>query len=136
MKGIACLALAAAFSIATGPATAQEHPTYQTLWDEASHGAGCSASEYADLVLVKCDASLTMWYFTKPNHPAHPGVIKRMITQKADGSWIAQEQGSSFASDAAQPAFKAWLAQIQDLDRQMMESIRKQQAPQPPSDSN
>ncbi len=118
------------------PATADERPTYQTLWKEASNGPGCNASEYPDLVLVKCDAGLTLWYFTKPNHPAHPGVIKRMITQQADGSWIAQEQGSSFASDAAQPAFKTWLAQIQDLDRQMMQSIRKQHGTPPPTDAN
>lgn len=126
MKRIACFALVVAANIWTGPIAAQEHPTYQTLWDEASQSAGCRASELADLVLVTCDRGLTLWYFTKANHAAHPGVIKRMITQRADRSWVSQLQGSSFASEAAQPAFKAWLAQIEDLDRQMMESINKQ----------
>ncbi|HEY3146794.1 MAG TPA: hypothetical protein VGJ75_10605 [Dongiaceae bacterium] len=136
MRLAVCLAFGTALSTSSGLAMAQEHPPYQSLWDEASHDPGCSSSEYVDLVLVKCDRGLTLWYFTKPNHPAHPGVIKRTLTQKADGAWIAQEQGSSFAADDAQPAFNAWLAQIQDLDRQMMESIQKQRNTHPPTTSN
>lgn len=126
MKRIACFALVVAANIWAEPMAAQEHPTYQTLWDEAFHGPGCTSSEFADFFLVTCDRGLTLWYFTKASHAAHPGVIKRMITQRADGSWVSQLQGSSFAPEAAQPAFKAWLAQIEDLDRQMMESINKQ----------
>ena len=136
MRGIACFVLVLVFCLAAEVTAAQEHPTYQTLWEEASNGPECGASEYPDLVLVKCEAGLTLWYFTKSNHPAHPGVIKRTITQQPDGSWIAQEQGSSFGSDAAQPAFKAWLAQIQDLDRRMMESIEKQHNTQTPTTAN
>ena len=136
MREIACLLLVLAFCFAAGMTAAQEHPTYQTLWEEASNGPGCGASEYPDLVLVECDAGLTLWYFTRFNHPAHPGVIKRMITQQPDGSWIAQEQGSSFGSVATQPAFKAWLAQLQALDRQMMESIQKQHNTQTPTTAN
>jgi hypothetical protein len=63
---------------------------------------------------------LTLWYFTKPNHPAHPGVIRRTGIQK-NGAWVMREHGYSFASDEAQPAFKRWLAEIADLDRQMKE---------------
>jgi hypothetical protein len=136
VKGTAFVALIVGANIWTGPTAAQEHPTYQTLWDEASHRAGCGGSEFSDFVLVTCNADLSFWYFTKTNHPAHPGVIKRMIRQRTDGSWISELQGSSYAPDAAQPAFKAWLAQIEDLDRQMRESINKQPGTQSPADSN
>jgi len=74
---------------------------------------------------------LTLWYFTKPNHPAHPGVIKRIIVQE-NGVWNGYEYGYSFAPNEAQPAFKNWLAQIADLDRQMREAIIKQDQVGPP----
>jgi len=75
--------------------------------------------------VLSCKRAQTFWYFTKPSHPAHPGIIKRYLVEK-DGAWYVKEEGHSFASDAAQPAFKAWLAQIVALDRQAQESIKKQ----------
>jgi hypothetical protein len=117
------------------PAAAGGQPTYESLWREATTDPGCTPTDYPDLVLVTCKARLMLWYFTKPNHPAHPGVIQRIITQQADGTWVAQEHGSSFGPESAQPAFKAWLAQIADLDRQMRESIKRQDGTTAP-DSN
>ena len=108
-------------------ALAQE-PDFASYWTSVSANPDCKPADYADFVLFTCEKEMTMWYFTKPNHPAHPGVIRRTISQQPDGSWAAQEEGHSFASDAAQPAFKAWLAQIADLDRQMRDSIAAQQA--------
>ena len=75
-------------------------------------------------ILVTCKDKLTLWYFTKPNHPAHPGVIKRIIEEK-DGGFVAHEEGSSFGPDSAQRAFKAWLAQSADLDRKMKEDLAR-----------
>jgi hypothetical protein len=107
--------------------------TYDSLWHQALAGADCVQSDHGDFTLVWCESSLTYWYFTKPNHPAHPGVIRRILAQEPDGSWVAHEEGSSFGPDSTQPAFKAWLAQIADLDRQMREQIERQQsAPSPP----
>ncbi|HWY61862.1 MAG TPA: hypothetical protein VNW15_08190 [Rhizomicrobium sp.] len=107
------------------PSWAQDHPSYQTLWDSVAQDADCAPAEYPDFILVTCQKAYAMWYFTKPNHPAHPGVIKRTIAQEANGDVTANEQGWSFASDAAQPAFKTWLGQIQDLDRQAREDFEK-----------
>ena len=107
------------------PLHAQEHPTFESLWKEAVQNPRCKPADYSDFVLVTCESQFTFWYFTKPNHVAHPGVIKRVLYEE-NGTWLAREEGHSFASDAAQPAFKAWLAQIADLDRQMREEIGKQ----------
>ena len=128
LKTSICIAASLAILLSAESASAQDHPTYQSLWDAAAHDANCVQSDYDNFVLFSCDKEMTFWYFTKPNHPAHPGVIKRAIIQQPDGSWVGQENGSSFASDAAQPAFKAWLAQIADLDRQLREAIEKQHA--------
>lgn len=117
------------------PAPADDHPMYESLRREATQKLDSVVVEYPDFTLVKYD-DLTLYYFTKPNHPAHPGVIKRTITQADDGAWHANEQGWSFASDEAQPAFKAWLAQIVELDRQMKEAIDRAHGSTPSDDSN
>ena len=116
-------ALAVTLSI-SNVAWAQQHPTFQDLWSAATEKHDCAPADYADFILVTCKDELTFWYFTKPNHPAHPGVIKRTMVQE-NGGWVAKKRGSSFAPDAAQSAFKAWFAQIVELDRQMKESIAK-----------
>lgn len=100
-----------------------------------AHDPDCKPSQFPDFILVTCEHEKTLWYFIKANHPAHPGVIKRYLYEK-DGAWYAKEDGHSFASDAAQPAFKAWLAQIADLDRQAQEWIKKQHDQNPAGNSN
>ncbi len=115
----------------TASALAQDRPTYQSLWDEATEKTGCAPAGYADFTLVTCREDLTLWYFTKPNHPANPGVIKRAIVQTADGAFVSNVEGWSFAPDDAQPAFKNWLSQINELDRRMKEDIEKRRSPAP-----
>jgi hypothetical protein len=128
MRKLASIALGMSFWVLASPGVAADRPTYDSLWAEATHNADCKPSDQADFILVRCEGEMTYWYFTKPNHPAHPGVIERVLTQEPDGSWVAKEHGQSFAPDSAQPAFKAWLAQIADLDRQMREEIEKQRS--------
>jgi len=107
-------------------AIADERPTFQSLWDQLRSKSDCAPAEYPDLTIVTCKTDLTLWYFTKPIHPAHPGVIKRMVTQ-SNGTVYVQEQGWSFASDDAQPAFQRWLAQIKELDRKVKDETARRQ---------
>src|SRR5262249_26346725 len=120
---------AVALSLLSNAAWALEHPSFQDLWSAATQKRDCVPADYADFILITCKADLTFWYFTKSNHPAYPGVIKRSITLQ-NGNWEAHEEGSSFGADEAQPAFKAWLAQISDLDIRMKDSLsRARRAP-------
>jgi hypothetical protein len=114
------------------PVSAGELTSFQELWDAVAHDPDCKPSQFPDFVLFTCERQYTFWYLTKPNHRAHPGIIKRHLYQQ-DGAWYAKEEGRSFASDAAQPAFKAWLAQIADMDRQAREWIKKQHSQEPDS---
>ena len=114
------------------PVSAGEPTSFQELSDAVAHDPDCKPSQFPDFVLFTCERQYTFWYLTKPNHPAHPGIIKRYLYQQ-DGAWYAKEEGRSFASDAAQPAFKAWLAQIADMDRQAREWIKKQHSQEPDS---
>jgi len=109
MKSLVSIALAIGMMVVAMPASASVYPSYQTVWRSVIKTPGCESSD-----------------FTKPNHPAHPGIIKRTITRRADGVWYANEEGHSFAPDAAQPAFKTWFAEIRALDRNLREDIQKQ----------
>ncbi len=110
--------------LSAAPVNARELLSFQGLWETVKHDPDCKSSQFPNFILVTCEEEHTLWYFTKPNHPAYPGVIERSLFEK-DGAWYAKEDGHSFAPDAAQPAFEAWLAQIADLDRQAQEWIKR-----------
>ena len=116
------------------PAAAHAGPTYQSLWNDATKQPDCVQSSFSDYILVTCQKDMTLWYFTKPNHPAHPGVVRRIIVQEK-GVVTVQEVGTSFASTAAQPAFKAWLAKIRELDRQTKDYLAQPRVTSPQTDT-
>jgi hypothetical protein len=99
---------------------------------EAITNERCAPREFPDFIMGVCSDRLTFWCFSKPNHPAHPGVIERWPTQVGD-SWVMHEEGWSFAPDSKQQLFKDWLAQFQDLDRQMKEYIAARQKGRQPN---
>lgn len=104
---------------------AEEKPTFQGMLDRVSRMKECVLTDgYPTVTMFICKDILTNWYFTQPAHPAYPGFIKRTIYQGETGAWYAKEEGTSFASDEAQPAFKAWLKEFEELDRQMGEAMK------------
>jgi hypothetical protein len=113
---------------ATGATSATEvaiQSTYQATWDAVAQNSDCQKAEYPDLTLFTCEADKTLWYFTKPNNAAHPGVVKRQVVQDPSGSVSVDENGVSFGSDAAQPAFKAWMDSIVALDAKVKEDMAR-----------
>lgn len=117
---LACLAI-----VCAPAAGADERPTYQSLMDQVTASGDCTPQDDVDIVIFTCAKSEDLWYFTKQGHPAHPGVVRRYVVQSDQGMSIA-EHGWSFAADAAQPAFKTFLAQISALDEQMKEAMAEQ----------
>ena len=112
------------------PAKAAQQPSYETLWAEATKQPDAKIVEYPDFTMVVSADGLTYYYFTKPSHFAHPGVIKRYAVQD-NGNWVMREDGWSFGDDSAQPAFQRWLDQFKELDRQMAEQMRQQKGSAP-----
>jgi hypothetical protein len=111
-------------------ALAEDHPTYESLWNSVSSSPDCKSQDDVDLTIFTCEKAMSLWYFTKLGHPAHPGVVKRSVVEDAKNVSI-DEQGWSFAPDAAQPAFKTFLAQIRALDAQMKQVTANKEAPPP-----
>lgn len=120
----ACLLLTAP------PVTAHESTSFEGLWAAVSRDADCKQSDFVDFILFTCEQQKTLWYFTKPNHSAHPGVIKRYLVQR-EGVWYAKEDGHFFGPKVAQLGFERWLAQINDLDLQAKESLENQRRQSP-----
>ncbi|MEI9929771.1 MAG: hypothetical protein WDM89_04200 [Rhizomicrobium sp.] len=86
---------------------------YQATLDSVSARADCKRKDYPDFILFDCTKGelLSVWYFTKPGSPAHPGAMKRSISNDKDGSYI-DTNAKSYGPDGAQPAFKAWMEEI------------------------
>jgi hypothetical protein len=136
MSGARSLRLAAAVAPAllfAQPALSEEdHSTYQSLWDGVAKDPDCKQQDDVDLTIVNCDTSHTQWYFTKPGHPAHPGVVRREVVGN-NGEVGIHMSGWSFASDDDQPAFKTFLAQLEALNAEVKEYMAEQNGqPRPP----
>jgi hypothetical protein len=123
MNMLRTLLLLMAVLLLGGAPSAQEKPTYNSLL-EALQKAGCAPADHADFILMTCSKEKSLWYFSKPNHPAHPGVLQRAVVQKGNDFYI-ETKGWSFGGAEAQPAFQRWLAQMKELDEQVRKSLQK-----------
>ncbi len=120
------LVVCAVAAIATG-AIAQTKPkdTFESLWRDATEGEH-TLTEYDDYTMVETGGGVVYYYFTKSNHYAYPGVIRRALTQ-VNGRYFVDTQGWSFASEAGQPGFKRWLDEFKALNRRLIEALTRQQ---------
>ena len=114
------------------PGQAEQHPSYESLWAEATRQPDAEIVQFPDFTMVVSKAGMSFYYFTKPSHSAHPGVIKRYVVEE-NGAVVVREEGWSFGDDSAQPAFQRWLDQFKELDRQAAEEIRQGKGGNAPS---
>ena len=129
MSSLARIFLVAIGLWAAVPALAQERGSFDSYRQEIE-AKPCEKTEEPAVTIFQCDAEMTFYYFTKPLHPAHPSVIERAL-KESDGGVYFSEDGRSFASDKAQPAFQAWLAEFKALDEQVRKDIAAEQAKAP-----
>jgi hypothetical protein len=104
MKRLALLAF-----LLSGPAGAQDDPTFDGMRAQMD-AKGCAPKEFSDYTVFACDKDQANYYFTKPEHPAAPAVVKRFVNSGA-----ATETWWSFGGDQA--ALTKWLDQFHRLDR-------------------
>lgn len=97
---------------------AEDRPTFDSLWQLANSKPGHQTIDEGRVIRVVVPNEQTIYFFTKPGQPEHPGVFKRSVIQ--DGTGISvQTQGWSFGDPAAQAAFEKVLAQFKAQDAQM-----------------
>jgi hypothetical protein len=106
---ISALVIAAVLAFAAAPPAVAERMTFDDYWKEAHQKPGVVIKEYPKATVVTDEENQTVYLFTKPGNPAHPGVMVRKLINDTHGAYFDTE-GHSDGPDSAQPAFKAWMA--------------------------
>jgi hypothetical protein len=94
--------------IVISPAASAADMTFDDYWRDA-HKPGVTIKEYPAATVITDMKNMTVYIFTKPGRPEHPGVIVRKLVTENGGTDMVTD-GHSFGPDSAQPAFKAWMA--------------------------
>lgn len=123
---LACLALAAGCA-AEGAAPkgkiGEPKPTvWNRLWDEvtAKPGAEVEILRGSPILQVVLTDERTIYYFTKPSHPAHPGVVKRAVVERGGADIVATEGWAA----GSQEAFQRWLEAFATQDQALRQRFR------------
>jgi hypothetical protein len=98
----------------------------QALRAEAIGRPGAIVTEYPDFTIVEDRANLTVLYFTKPGHYAHPASVARMVVEE-NGAVLVRYAVWPYETPQSAPAsFQRWMAEFAELDRQMREAIARE----------
>ena len=120
-SGVLKHALMLAISV---PALAQTvEAQLQSLRAEALAVAGVLVTELPDLTMIEDRPNLSITYFTKPGHYAHPAAVVRMVVQEG-GAWFVRYITWPYDMNASPPAsFVRWMAEFAALDRAMQADL-------------
>lgn len=99
------------FYLGTTPVLSQSWPSTFDATYQGVVAKNCKKTEHPDFTLFNCESEPAIYYFTKPNTPAHPGAMKRFIENGPNGADLVTD-AHSWGSDAAQPAFIAWMNRV------------------------
>ena len=126
-----CLAIAVAALTATAaaaqpaddkPPSGIGFPSVAATLDALRTKPGAEMMQQDGWTVVSEPAERTMWSFTPPSHPAHPGVVRRTILETDDG--IAVQM--SILCEATKSACDGLLKDFTDLNTQMREHFARQ----------
>ena len=102
------LALVAILGLTAASTAIAAEMSFEEYWNQATHSPGIVTKQYPKVTVITDKKNLTVYIFTKPNNPAHPGVIVRKLVNEKNGAYFDTE-GHSYGPDSAQAAFKAWM---------------------------
>jgi TonB family protein len=110
---------------------AQEAPTFESLKAEASSDQDCSSTDFSDFTAYVCKRERLLWYFTKADNPANPGVIKEaaQIGSKCMSLWKDRwifATGNSNALEKSRAALFAWMKSLSDTDLRLAATFTTQ----------
>jgi hypothetical protein len=97
---------------------AEDRPTFESLWQAANSKPDHKTVDEGRTIRVEIPSEKTIYFFTKPGQPEHPGVFRRSVVQSGNGIYM-QTKGWSFGNPPARVAFERILAQFQMQDAQL-----------------
>jgi hypothetical protein len=96
------------------PAAAQDTAGFEHEKARLLAQPGCRAEELdGNVTRIGCPSAFTLWYLTRPGHPAYPAILKRTMVRGAAGLH-ADVTGTHYGGDAT--AYRTWLAEVRGLD--------------------
>ena len=104
----------------SGWANAQP-PDRDALFKEVSQKAGARVRDEPGIVRVEVDSERAIYFFTQPDHFAHPSVIIRKVEQR-DGTVGLRTQGFTSGDKAV---FDRWIAAFLEQDEQRRREFEK-----------
>jgi hypothetical protein len=124
--------LSAVLLALAAPAAAQNAIEAQmaTMRAQAIAVPGVVVTEFPDFTMIEDPANLSIFYFTKPGHYAHPGVVLRVVSQQPDGAWVVRYRTWPYETPEGAPkGFTRWMEEFVALDEAMRADINRNARP-------
>jgi hypothetical protein len=102
---------------------AEDRPTFDSLWQLANSKPDHRTIDEGSDVRVEVPSEQTLYFFTKPGQPMHPGVVKRSVVTNG-GHVDIQTLAWSFGPDNIQPAFKRWVDAFRAQDAEIRKRLQ------------
>jgi hypothetical protein len=107
-------------------APAEEFPSVAAALEAIRTKSGAKVTVQSGWTVVQDATSTTVWSFTPPSHPAYPAALRRAIVEH-DGAFVVK---SDAMCEAEKSACDRLMAEIHELDQQMIEAGKKKQPEQ------
>jgi hypothetical protein len=105
-------------------------PTFDELWREATIDPSCKVIDEPHTTRVECMEKKTTYYFTKAQHSAHPGVVRRTLLRNEDGYYVHTD---GYVFDVrARENFEQWLKAFMEHDGEVRKRFSEEQEAEKP----
>ena len=126
----ALTAISAAGSIAAAqqPTAVQSsigYPSVAAALQALQHKSGVNIVNQGGWTVIDDPSEQTIWSFAPPGHPAYPAAVRRQIVKESGGFSLKM---NVLCQAAKQPCDKL-VADFQELNKKMRESINRSHAP-------
>ena len=92
---------------------------WQLLWQEISHKEGRFLSDEGPTYRIELPKEMSIYFFTKQDHPAHPSIVRRTVVKTEKGieiktkAWVA----------GSKEHFENWLSGFVTQDLKMKNTL-------------
>lgn len=107
------------------PASADLEEDLQAIRAEAMAIPGAVVTEFPDFTMVVEQSGLTMHYFTKLSHYAHPSAIRREAVE-SNGTWFIVYATWPYEMETSPESFKRWMDEFAVLDQALFEFLTQE----------
>jgi hypothetical protein len=92
---------------------------WQTLWDEVQAKPTHQNFEERTTTRVELPDERAIYWFTKPEHPAHPSIVKREVLEKPNGLDVRSRGWAG----GAKGEFERWFVSFLEQDQRIRDKM-------------